>query len=77
MDVKEIAKQAIYEGMSLLGNLAQSDPRWLQESVPLGKLNSLAVKLSYRDANEIVDEINMDGEAESEMFRGVYDCPEW
>lgn len=76
---EDIALDAIYEGLLILSTLAREtgQPIWATDSVPLGRLDSLARELGYDSAEHVFETVDADRAQRSEQWRGVYDCVTW
>jgi len=76
---EDIALDAIYEGMLILGILTSEtgESLWMINSVPRNRLDGLARELGYRNADHVYDTIDADRAQRSEQWRGVYDCETW
>ena len=70
------ALEAIAEGMNILQLLACATDKtqWIDDSVPLSKLNELARSLGYRDAQSVHSQV--EGDRQDEM-NGRRDGTEW
>ena len=70
-DPTTVALEAIAEGMNILQLLAcaTDNIQWINDSIPLSKLNELAQSLGYRDAQSVHTHVEGDRQDEMDKHR--------